>query len=185
MKTIILSLVFIFDMIYNIYQKALKPMFYLFLDMLKLVYEHIAKFIFTKVVKPSYKYLCEKYDNFNKDEFRNKLLEHKNTFLSYFKDQTFEQVVSKFKLDCKLVYLVISTIVKERLKTNYLEEFKVHCFYNNEKTLVTIMSRNNIETTCYFTLKDNEIVVTYNITEHIPVEDDIENSHINGRIYSN
>lgn len=212
MRVVILALIEMFDICYNIYQKAFKPMYPIFKDILKLfkevfilIYENIIKTIYLRVLKPSALYIYnrfnfykERYKEFDKEEFKTKLVNYKNEIIEYFKSHTSEEITNDIKFNCKLIYSCISTIVKERWKSKKVKDFQIKLLekdhtdrINKDKVLKLSLkiTKDNITITYWFARIDNDVDVTYHFVEDLATDTtnkpDEDRSHINARIYSN
>ncbi len=175
-RIIILVLIEIFDICYNIFQKALKPMYPLFKEIFSLIYENIIKIIYFRVLKPFALYLYnkfifykERYKEYNKEDFKTRLISYKNEIIEYFRSHTSEEIINDIKFNFKLIYSCTLTVIKERWKYKDVPQFKIVSFYKDmsSRTISVKIIRNNIEITYYFTRTNNNVEINYNIFENL------------------
>lgn len=181
-------LVSTFLLLYRTYKEALIPLFGLFKEILLIIYSKIIKVVFNEIIIPSVKFiynncvsLYEKLENFNKDKTIEKLVEYKNNIILYFKENNFEQVMSIIKTDSKIIYLFISTLIKERLNSCYTESFHVVCLYSDSNIESMTITINNLTKEYYLIRNGEDVKLDCKIFEQIPVW----NENYNDKIYSN
>lgn len=181
-------LVSTFLLLHRTYKEALVPLFGLFKEILIIVYNKIIKVIFNEIIIPLSKFiynscvsLYEKLENFNKEQTIEKLKDYKNNIILYFKENNFEQVMSIIKTDSKIIYLFISTLVKERLNSDYNQSFHVVCLYSDKNIESMTVTINNLTKEYYLTRNGVDVKLDCKIFEQIPVW----NENNNDRIYSN
>ncbi len=184
-QKIITTLLEIINISCIIYYEGLKPIFLLFVDILKLVYQKIIKVIFFNIVKPFSIYvynsivsLIKQIENIDKDQIKTNLINYKESVKDYFKNKTSEQIFNELKINSKVIYLYISAVIKDLSNTKYGDSFYAQCYFENNKLMLKVV-HNNITKTYYYDIIDNDIKLSYNIFEDIPEQ----NEHVNDRIY--
>lgn len=185
-QTIITTLLNIINVCCIIYHEGLKPIFLLFIDILKLIYNKIIKIIFINIIKPFLSFIYElvislikKVEEIDKEQIKTNLINYKNSIKEYFKDKTFDEVFNELKLNSKVVYIYVTSVIKDSLNTKYGDNFYAECYFENNKLMLKVV-HNNITKTYYYDVIDNDIKLSYNIFEDIPEQNEV----INDRVYS-
>lgn len=181
-------LVSTFLLLHRTYKEALVPLFGLFKEILLIIYSKIIKVIFNEIIVPSVKFiynscvsLYEKLENFNKEQTIEKLKDYKNNIILYFKENNFEQTLSIINTDIKITYLFVSTLIKERINSDYNQSFHVVCLYSDKNIESMTVTINNLTKEYYLTRNGEDIKLDCKIFEQIPVW----NENNNDKIYSN